>query len=168
MQSLLYFLQDTTENLIRAVARWTKRIATMYAVGAALILVALVALANGLAWAVIELGLPPYAAWLILAVATGGTGYGLFKVGAKKGITGSSDGIERRPGLSIRIVRAAPRRPRMAKKRPSLFGHKVAKNGRSVFGQKVVKKGRSVFDQTTSGRRGRRRRTPWTFPATPR
>ena len=101
------FLQDTAENSIRTVAGWAKGVAILYGIGAGLILMALFSLANALAWAVVELGLPPYAAWLILTVVTGGVGYILFKTGSKKGITHAED-IDRRPGLTFRIVKTRP------------------------------------------------------------
>lgn len=109
-RTLRNFLQDTIENAVRAAASWAKGVAILYGIGAALALVALFALANGLAWGVVELGLPPYAAWLILAVVTGGVGYGLFKAGSRKGITPGN--LEDRPGMTVRVIRARkPRRP---------------------------------------------------------
>lgn len=102
------FLQDTAENAVRAVAGWAKGVAVLYGIGAALVLVALFALANTLAWGVVELGLPPYAAWLILTVVTGGVGFGFFKAGSKKGVTHAD--LQERPGLSFRIVNSRPRR----------------------------------------------------------
>ena len=106
------FLQDTSENVIRAVARWLKGAALRFAIGAGLILIALFALANGLAWSVMDLGLPPYAAWLILTAVAGGSGYALIKAGARKGIA-RTPGSDDRPGLTVRVVRS-PRRRRPA------------------------------------------------------
>lgn len=109
-ERLQTFLLDTVENAVREVSRWVKSVATLYGIGALLGLVALFALANGLALGVMELGLPPYAAWFILAVVTGGVGYFLFKHAGKKGIVERTDEREeRRLGLSFRIVKSAPR-----------------------------------------------------------
>jgi hypothetical protein len=106
------FLQDTAENVIRAVARWLKSAALRIAIGAALLLIALFALANGLAFSMVELGLPLFASWLILTVVSGGAGVVLVKAGARKGIT-PAPATERRPGLMVRVVRS-PRRRRPA------------------------------------------------------
>src|SRR5690348_8173065 len=106
------FLQDTSENAIRAVGRWLKSAAIRIAIGAALILIGLFSLANGLAWGVVELGLPPYAAWLLLTAVAGGVGYLLIKAGTRKGVT-RTPGNSRRPGLSVQVVRS-PRRRRRA------------------------------------------------------
>ena len=108
-QTVQNFLQDTSENVIRAVARWLKSAALRIAIGAALLLIALFALANGLAWSLVELGLPLFASWLILAVVSGGSGVALVKAGARKGIT-RTPGSDRRAGLTVRVVRS-PRRP---------------------------------------------------------
>ncbi len=108
-QAVQGFLQDTSENAIRAVARWLKSAAIRIAVGAALILIGLFSLANGLAWSVVEAGLPPYAAWLILTAVAGSVGYLLIKAGTRKGIT-RTPGNSRRPGLTVQVVRGPPRR----------------------------------------------------------
>ena len=109
-QTVQNFLQDTSENVLRAVARWLKGAAIRFALGAGLILIALFALANGLAWSVVELGLPPYAAWLILTVAAGGSGYALIKAGARKGITRTPASSSPRTGLTVQVVRSPRRR----------------------------------------------------------
>jgi len=103
------FLQDTSENVIRAVARWLKSAALRIAIGAAFVLIALFALANGLAWSMLELGLPLFASWLILTVVSGGAGVALVKAGARKGIT-PTPGKDRRTGLTVQVVRSSRRR----------------------------------------------------------
>jgi len=108
------FLQDTSENAIRAVARWLKGASIRIAIGAALILIGLFSLANGLAWAVVERGLPPYAAWLIVTAVAGGTGYLLIKAGTRKGVT-RTPGNSRPTGLTVQVVRS-PRRRRPAER----------------------------------------------------
>jgi len=127
-QSVQGFLKDASENVIRAVARWLKGITIRFAVGAALILISLFAFANGLALGGVELGLRPYAAWLILTLVTGGAGYALFKAGARKGIT---PGVKHPPrrGLTVEVVRG-PRR-RRPRERAYRFRRRTRSPGRA-------------------------------------
>jgi hypothetical protein len=106
------FLQDTSENLIRDVGRWIKGVSIRFGLGAILTLMAIFALANGLALGLVELGLPPVAAWLILTAVLGGSGFALFKGGSRKGIAREVP-RGRRAGLTVQIVRS-PRGRRTA------------------------------------------------------
>ena len=112
-----HFLEDTTENALRAVGGWARGLALLYGIGAALTLVALFALANALAWGVVELGLPPVAAWFILTVVTGGVGFACFKAGSHRSVSHEAR-REGRPGLSVQIVQSrSPRRKRTRRTR---------------------------------------------------
>lgn len=143
------FLQDTAENAVRAVAGWAKGVAILYGIGAALVLVALFALANTLAWGVVELGLPPYAAWLILTVVTGGVGYALFKAGSKKGVTHAD--VDDRPGLSFRIVK-----PRSRRRTPVYDVHRDGSAWEVTKGGSSIRSFRSKTKAVNAARRAAR------------
>lgn len=121
-----HFLQDSAENAARGVARWAKGVATLYVVAAALTLIAGFALASGLAWGMVALGLPPYAAWLIVAAGLGLTGYGLSRAAGRKKVTREEED-EDRPGLTIRIVKRAPRRKPRTRRRTVVVAHPKAR-----------------------------------------
>ena len=103
---------DTFEGLVRQVGRWAKGTAIRFGIAAALALLALFGLGQGLSELVAETGLPAYAGYLIVAAVAGVAAYALFKTGARRRMTPEDRDEDR--GLSIRIV--SPRRVRRARR----------------------------------------------------
>jgi len=98
--------QDTIEDAVRSLGRWAKKTAIAYGMGAALALLALLALGKGLAELLIAAGLPSTAGHLILAAVTGIIAVVLFKTGARRRVS-------REERWSIRVVAPRPSRRRV-------------------------------------------------------
>jgi hypothetical protein len=96
-------VQDSFEDVARNVGRWARGTAILYGIGAALALVALVALCLGLGELLAAAGLPLFASYLIVATVAGVTGFLLFKAGARRRVRPGPRGEPERSAFRIRI-----------------------------------------------------------------
>lgn len=109
------FLKGTIENTARATLKWALGMSVSYLVAAALAVAALVFLLGAAVDALIAIGLPSYAAHLILAVVTAGISFLVYTHGKNKKLAKTRKQEEAHeayaPGVQVRIVRmSAPRR----------------------------------------------------------
>jgi hypothetical protein len=109
-ESMKDVVQDSVLDLARTIGRWAKGTAILFGIGAALGLVALVALALGLAQLLIAAGLPPFAGYLIVAAVAGVAAFVLFKAGATRRVARSPGPEADRSPIRVRIE--SPKAPR--------------------------------------------------------
>jgi hypothetical protein len=103
------WLNGTLEHTAKPALRWVLAMEISYLIAAGLAITAAVFILSAISSGLVELGLPHWAAQLILGVVAAGIGFLLYKRGANKRLQEELEDVEEEPrGLRLRIVKGGP------------------------------------------------------------
>ena len=112
--TLQSWLRGTLEHTAKPALRWVLAMEISYLIAAGLAITAAAFLLSAAASGLVELGLPPWAAQLILGAAAAVAAFVYYKRGRNKRLRDEFDDADDDPprGWRVRIVKGAERRPR--------------------------------------------------------
>jgi len=120
------FLRDTIKDIVDEMEERLRKKAVSYVAAGALALVAAASIVSTVSAGLVALGMPPWSAHLVLAVATGAAAWVCYAMGRARRVIPTGDADDRENdsedhaprGVTIKIVNQVPRaKPRRKKRR---------------------------------------------------